>query len=205
MAGIENVTQEVRAALDAIHGSAPGSARVEALLSALTALRELRDHIAEWEPELITAARADGASWAALAPALGVASRQAAERRYLRLRPSATGETTGEQRVRAQRDRRAGERAVSSWARENSATLRQLAGQVSALENLPGPGRRHADRLQEALADNDPAALLSPMAKAQDHLGDDNAALAKRLTALTRRADEVRRDTISGRHSHDTS
>ncbi|MGW5746727.1 HSP18 transcriptional regulator, partial [Amycolatopsis sp. NPDC003861] len=53
------------------------------VLAALSGLRLLREHLASWEPELITAARAAGASWVALAPALGVASRQAAERRYL--------------------------------------------------------------------------------------------------------------------------
>src|SRR3954451_15992176 len=77
-------------------------------LAALTLLRHLREELAEWEPRLIAAARSHGASWIQLAPALGVASRQAAERRYLRLRPDDTGEaTTGEQRVRAERDRRA--------------------------------------------------------------------------------------------------
>ena len=93
----------------------------EQLLTALTGLRLLRDELAAWEPELITAARAVGASWVALAPALGVASRQAAERRYLRLQPSHTGEKTGEARVDAERGRRAGDRAVAEWARRNSA------------------------------------------------------------------------------------
>src|SRR4051812_4020457 len=60
----------------------------QAALTALTALRHLRDHLDGWEPQLVAAARADGASWAELAPAMGVASRQAAERRYLRIRRS---------------------------------------------------------------------------------------------------------------------
>src|SRR5690242_3298882 len=66
-------------------GPASGSAR---FLTALALLRELRAELATWEPDLIDAARRQGASWEQLAPALGVASRQAAERRYLRLRPS---------------------------------------------------------------------------------------------------------------------
>ncbi|MGH3881520.1 MAG: HSP18 transcriptional regulator, partial [Actinophytocola sp.] len=82
------------------------------VLAGLEVLRHLRDELAAWEPELITAAREQGTSWASIAPTLGVTSRQAAERRYLRLRPSATGEATGEERVRAERDRRAGDRAV---------------------------------------------------------------------------------------------
>ena len=55
--------------------SEPDAARAAVLLEALALLRGLREHIAGWEPELITAARAAGASWAQLAPALGVTSR----------------------------------------------------------------------------------------------------------------------------------
>jgi len=44
--------------------------------------------------ELIGAARAAGISWAELAPAMGVTSRQAAERRYLRVRRGAQDDAT---------------------------------------------------------------------------------------------------------------
>lgn len=77
-------------------------------------MRYLRDEIAAWEPELITAARSQGASW------------------------------------------------VSRWARDNSADLRELAGQVSAATG---------STMHEALADDDPSALLSPLADAQTRLG----------------------------------
>ncbi|MEV6785929.1 type III effector protein, partial [Streptomyces sp. NPDC051098] len=77
----------------------------EQALATLLLLRELRDRLAGWEPGLIEAARAAGASWADLAHPLGVASRQAAERRYLRVRPGSPG-STGEERVQATRDRR---------------------------------------------------------------------------------------------------
>ncbi|MFJ1828695.1 type III effector protein, partial [Streptomyces sp. NPDC088178] len=86
---------------------------------ALDALRLLRDvcrRLAVWEPALIEAARGAGASWADIAHPLGVSSRQAAERRYLRLCTGHLG-TTGEQRIQAVRDRRAADRAVSTWAR----------------------------------------------------------------------------------------
>lgn len=160
-------------------------APADQVLTALEVLRHLRDHLATWEPELITAARAAGASWAELAPALGVASRQAAERRYLRLRPSTTGETTGEGRVRAERDRRAGDRAVATWARENSASLRELAGQVSA---ATGPST-----VRDALGDDDPAALLTPLADAQADLATDHATLAARIGSITEHTDQLRR------------
>ncbi|MEU8222445.1 hypothetical protein AB0B82_07360, partial [Kribbella sp. NPDC048915] len=109
-----------------------------AVLAALTELRRVQDQLQAWEPLLIGAARERGASWAAIAPALGVASRQAAERRFLRLNPHATDPDgmTGEQRVQAARDRRAGERAVAQWARDNAARLRRLAAQITALDDL---------------------------------------------------------------------
>lgn len=160
------------------------AAPADKVVAALEVLRRLRDELATWEPELITAARDAGASWVELAPALGVASRQAAERRYLRLRPSSTGEATGEGRVRAERERRAGDRAVLLWARENSASLRELAGQVSA---AAGPGE-----VREALAGNDPAALLSPLANARQGL--DDTTLAARIESVTEHAAQLRRD-----------
>jgi hypothetical protein len=176
-----------------------GAAEYDRLLDALTALREVRDELAAWEPELINAARVKGASWATIAPTLGVASRQAAERRYLRLRPSVTGEATGEARVQAQRDRRAGDRAVTSWARANSSSLRQLAGQVSALDGLGKEAQEHADRVQEALGYDDAANLLSPLAAAQAHLAEDHAALAAELTAVAEHTGRLRRDAANTR------
>jgi hypothetical protein len=146
-------------------------------LAALILLRGLRDELATWEPHLIAAARDHGSSWAQLAPALGLASRQAAERRYLRLRPTDTdtASTTGEQRVQAERDRRAGDRAVIGWARDNAAALRSLAGRVSA----------HNTNVHTALADNDPAALIAPLTHAYQHMRHTHPDLAEEITALT--------------------
>src|SRR6476469_9646287 len=58
----------------------------EQAAAALLLLRELREQLAHWEPALIETAREAGAGWADLAHPLGVSSRQAAERRYLRVR-----------------------------------------------------------------------------------------------------------------------
>ncbi|UJW28244.1 HSP18 transcriptional regulator [Saccharothrix sp. AJ9571] len=175
---------------------AESGATQETLVEALVALRELREEISGWEPELISAARAQGVSWAALAPALGVASRQAAERRYLRLKPSASGEATGEGRVRAQRDRRAGERAVATWARENSGSLRRLAGQVSAVGGLDSES---AGRVRQALGDDDAAALLSPLAEANQQLQAGHQQLAAEVAAVTEHTARLRRDAIDSR------
>jgi hypothetical protein len=174
------------------------------LLAALSTLRELRDELAAWEPPLIAAARAVGASWAELAPALGVSSRQAAERRFLRLQPSGTeDQRTGEERVRDERDRRAGERAVAAWARHNSGTLRRLAGRISALEGLPAATQRHVDGVQVALGDDDASALLHPLAAAGSHLTATHAELAEQVRSVTDQLDQVRRDTRSQRAADD--
>ena len=177
---------------------------VASLLGALAALRKVRDQLAEWEPELIAAARAAGASWTALAPALGVASRQAAERRYLRLQPNGNGngELTREGRVRATRDRRAGERAVTAWARENSAELRQVAGQVSGLPGLSEAGQRDAELLHAELGGDDTSTLLQPLSTMQSYLSEEHSDLAGRIGALTANA-ERQRDDAASRRRHD--
>src|SRR4051812_9483562 len=149
---------------EAVEAARAGAADQDRLLSALAGLRVLREELARWEPELITAARAAGASWVALAPALGVASRQAAERRYLRLQPSNTGEKTGEARVDAERDRRAGDRAVADWARRNSVILRPLAGRGRALDGLRPPGQEGAERPRAAPGGDGPATPPPPPA-----------------------------------------
>ncbi|MEV7097769.1 HSP18 transcriptional regulator [Amycolatopsis sp. NPDC051045] len=196
-------TGALRRIQEVVTAARAGAADQDQVLTALAGLRLLREEVASWEPELITAARAAGASWVALAPALGVASRQAAERRYLRLQPSHTGEKTGEARVDAERDRRAGDRAVADWARRNSAILRRLAGQVSALDGLGPAAQASADRLGAALGDDDPATLLPPLAAAQRHLTGAHAGLAEQLGEISAHTDQLRRDAAGNRRSRD--
>ncbi|MFK0180619.1 type III effector protein [Streptomyces xanthochromogenes] len=168
-----------------------GRASAEQALAALLLLRELRDELAGWEPGLIEAARAAGSSWADLAGPLGVASRQAAERRYLRVRPGAPGET-GEQRVQATRDRRAADRTITAWARANAGELRQLAGQITALTDLPAHARTSLASLTDTLGDNDAARLIAPLADTRIHLEADHPDLAARVTTITNHAEQLR-------------
>ncbi|WP_405835264.1 type III effector protein [Streptomyces sp. NBC_01518] len=168
-----------------------GHASSEEALAALLMLRELREQLAGWEPGLIEAARAAGSSWADLAHPLGVASRQAAERRYLRVRPGTPG-TTGEQRVQATRSRRAADRTLTTWARANAADLRQLAGQITALTDLPAQAHTPLARLTEALADNDSANLIAPLTATHAHLKANHPDLADRIATLTHHADQLR-------------
>jgi hypothetical protein len=166
------------------------------LLVALAGLRRLRDQLTAWEPALIGAAREQGVTWMHLAPALGLASRQAAERRYLRLNPGDGAGTTREGRVQATRDRRSGDRAVAVWARDNAADLRRVAGQIAALsdqgEALDRPARDSVARVHAALGVDDAADLVAPLAEAGSALSSSHPDLAGRISALTASAAQVR-------------
>ncbi|MBT2392149.1 type III effector protein [Streptomyces sp. ISL-1] len=203
-AALDTIAQAVRTAQTPQSGPQPdsGQAGSEEALAALLLLRELRGQLAGWEPGLIEAAREAGASWADLAHPLGVASRQAAERRYLRVRPGTPG-ATGEQRVQATRNLRAADRTVTAWARDNAAGLRRLAGQITALTDLPAEARTPLARLEKALADNDAANLVDPLAATQAHLKAGYPELAARIDTITRRADRLRQDS-SGHRSTPT-
>ncbi|MFE5689661.1 type III effector protein [Streptomyces sp. NPDC056512] len=187
---LSTIDEAVRAAQTGGHPQ-DGQASADQALAALLLLRELRDQLAGWEPGLIEAARAAGSSWADLAHPLGVASRQAAERRYLRVRPGAPG-TTREQRVQATRSRRAADRTITIWARTNAAELRQLAGQITALTDLPAQAHAPLARLTEALADNDAANLIAPLADTHSHLKANHPDLAARIDTINRNDDRPR-------------
>ncbi|MER5201136.1 type III effector protein [Streptomyces sp. NPDC002755] len=192
-AALHTINEAVRTAHDAQTDAPPhdGPATADQARAALLLLRELREQLAGWEPGLIEAARAAGSSWADLAHPLGVASRQAAERRYLRVRPGTPG-TTGEQRVQATRNSRAADRTITTWARDNAAELRQVAGQITALTGLPAGSRTSLARLAEALADNDAANLVTPLADTHGHLKEHHPGLADRVAAITDHADQIR-------------
>ena len=191
----------IEAAVGSARSGTPANPDSEQFLLALALLRQVREQLAGWEPELIDAARASGASWAQLAPALGVASRQAAERRALRLRPGTSeAVTTGDQRVAAERGRRAEARAVDAWAREHSADLRVLAAQVGGLTGLPQGANAPMAALHEALGGPDAAALLAPLAGTRPHLGTGHGALATRIDAVADGAESVRADARARRH-----
>ncbi|GAB7031620.1 type III effector protein [Streptomyces sp. NPDC021749] len=183
-------------------GASPAveGSRAEQALASLLLLREVRERLATWETGLIETAREAGASWADLAEPLGVASRQAAERRYLRLRPGAAG-TTGEQRVKATRDRRAADRTVTAWARHNAADLRRLAGQIAALTDLPTAARTPLEELGQALGDSDAAQLVAPLTATRPHLQQRHPQLAARIDDLTRHTHRLRRNSDDQRRT----
>ncbi|MFJ4776678.1 type III effector protein [Streptomyces sp. NPDC088762] len=193
-AALEAIDNAVREAQSAGPATPPPGEGPEQALASLLLLREVREQLAGWESGLIETARQAGASWADLAGPLGVASRQAAERRYLRLRPG-PADTTGEQRVQAVRDRRAADRTVTVWARGNAADLRRLAGQITALTDLPAAAETSVRELNSALGRDDAAQLVGPLTAARDHLGPGHTELADRIDTLARHTRRLRRDS----------
>ena len=141
---------------------------------------------------------------ASAGPALGVASRQAAERRFLSPHPAwplhhAVQRNTGraatrEGRVRAERDRRAGSKAINRWANANTADLRRLAGQVTALTDLQREAADDIALIHQALADPDATALPALLAQARRHLGA-HPQLAGQIDAVEIQTEQIRRDT----------
>ncbi|MFI2303659.1 HSP18 transcriptional regulator [Actinacidiphila glaucinigra] len=188
LGAIDRAVREARAA-DAMPAP-PSDGDAEEAIASLLLLREVREQLAGWERGLIETARAAGASWADLAGPLGVASRQAAERRYLRLQPGAAG-STGEDRVRATRDRRAADRTVSAWARDNAADLCRLAAHVTGLTDLPPGARSAIADIDEALAHDDAARLMAPLAATCHHLQPGHPEVAARVDAVTRHAERL--------------
>ncbi|MEU9619548.1 hypothetical protein [Streptomyces sp. NPDC048155] len=171
-------------------------------LDALLLLRDVRRRLAAWEPSLIELAREAGASWAEIAHPLGVTSRQAAERRYLRLRTGPLG-TTGEQRVQAIRDHRAANRTIDVWARDNAADLRRLAGRITSLTGLPARSRAAVDELNEALGADDPARLIGPLSEARPHL-ENRRDLADRVDRVVQQVEDLRRHSARQRRGGST-
>ena len=77
---------------------------------------------------------------------------------------------------------------------ENTADLRRLAGQVTSLTDLDAAAGVDLDRLHEALADPDAAALPGLLAETRRH-PRAHPDLADRIDAVRSDADRVRRQT----------
>jgi hypothetical protein len=172
------------------------------LLDALVLLRRAQSGLADLEPILIAAARTAGVSWQALAPALGVASRQAAERRYLRSAAAPTDQpnATRDARVQAERDRRAGHRAVARWANDHTADLRRLTGQITALTDLDAGAGEALTKLHDALGGTDASALPALLAAIREHLRH-HPGLTDQIDTFTAHTDRIRQRLP--RHHHD--
>jgi len=125
-------------------------------LEGLALIEAARREVDDAERELIEAARAQGHGWAAIATALGLRSRQAAEQRWLRLR-ALDGRDPGPERAR-----RREQHSVDSRAGVEIARLRQAV--IAAYRQVRGP-----ELLKQTLAaaiDAPPGALFELATKA---------------------------------------
>ncbi|MGW4180417.1 type III effector protein, partial [Streptomyces rubiginosohelvolus] len=76
-------------------------------------------------------------------------------------------------------------RTTAAWARHNAADLRRLAGQITALTDLPAAARHPLSELHTALAHDDPADIIAPLTATRPHLATAHPDLAARLDTLT--------------------
>ena len=109
--------------------SQPAKDRDE-LLAALAGLAALRRELDEVERDLIQDARDAGVSWAGLAKALGLASRQAAEQRMLRLQGERKRDPGWARSSRARR--READIGLDDLARAADAAHRELRARTGA-------------------------------------------------------------------------
>ncbi|MCY0947288.1 hypothetical protein [Streptomyces antarcticus] len=174
----EEAIASVLAALGgyAAQGQEPPEVPAEDVLAALSQTDEARQRLDSRELRLITAARARGASWQAVADALGLATRQAAEGRALRLERGA--QTDRGRDVASQRLDKARGRAAEAWCVENADRVREVAEQIydtagawglGSLEHAGVRGTLHG--IGEFLAtDADPVRLVGLLSSARYHL-----------------------------------
>jgi hypothetical protein len=149
---------------------AAGGSEASEVLAALAALPAVRRDLDRVERELIEAARDLGVAWPAIAQALGLASRQAAEQRWLRL---SGGTSRDPVRVRtARREQRNVDVASGERLVELRRAARALARRIEADRDWD---RRHpraalARATLTAALDAPPSGLFSLCANAVDDL-----------------------------------
>lgn len=80
----------------------------------------------------------------------------------------------------------------AAWYQEHAAALRQLAGTITALPDLPATATDALTALRTALGDSDPARLLSPLAETGPHLRIVHPDLADRVSDIGRHVRQMR-------------
>ncbi|MGW7313158.1 hypothetical protein [Streptomyces sp. NPDC054865] len=139
---------EIARSYDRVLARAQGKLHPEAtdtdVLAALHVVRMLREKLDADELALTGLARTMKITWARIAVAQGVRSRQSAERRYLQLSKARPGATQNE-RVEATREQRR-RRAELDWALDHAPAIHALALSLAAVPNL----QERADDSREA-------------------------------------------------------
>ncbi|MFB6755483.1 hypothetical protein ACFCX6_31725 [Streptomyces sp. NPDC056353] len=174
----------VRAAADGYgvpDGQEPPEVPAGDVLAALTQLDEARAALDTLERDLTRAARDRGASWEAVAHALGLASRSSAESRFVRLERAAAT-YRGDRHPEKHRAERARDRIGAAWSRANEARLRAAVWSLACLNDQ-----------WPQLARNAPAEQLATW-----HRELDGPALAERLRGLQLILDAYGHDLPAG-------
>ncbi|MFE3143379.1 hypothetical protein [Streptomyces scopuliridis] len=125
------------------------------VLAALTMLDDARARLDALEHDLLRAARSRDASWATVAGALGLSTRQSAESRALRLERSRKAFSDGRD-VAAQRADRTRQRNADAWLVAHEERIRTVCGQIvdttAAWPHLTSNPLARVHRLAAALA-----------------------------------------------------
>lgn len=150
----------------------PGEEAPEVLaddvLAALTMMDDARARLDALERDLLRAARSRDASWATVAGALGLSTRQSAESRALRLERSQNGSDGRD--VAAQRADRARQRNTDAWLAAHEERIRTVCSQIidatPAWPHLTGNPLARVHRLAATLASGaGPAHLADRLAE----------------------------------------
>jgi hypothetical protein len=182
MTRVDKLEQDLRTLVTAAQADDP-----EAALDALPLLRAIRDRTDATERALIESARSGGTSWAGIARALGLGTRQAAEQRYLRL----TGEPSRD--IAPTRETRQRQRSVDTQHGPAIAHLRATARtllrriEADAAWDDRFPRAALARDTLKLAADAPPGALFSLATSVIDDL-----APARLLEPIGTAADEMR-------------
>ncbi|MFF4234051.1 hypothetical protein [Streptomyces sp. NPDC001820] len=138
------------------------------LLAGLLVIRALREKLVTDERRFIAEARRRRITWARLASAMELGSRQAAERRYLQLRTDldelAGSRLTQSERVEHARDQR-DRRSERAWAIKHAHEIRALAHRLLAVPDLQERADRSANAQksnERSLRDAEAAGLPAP-------------------------------------------
>ncbi|MBT1187242.1 hypothetical protein HET69_25400 [Streptomyces sp. CJ_13] len=174
---------EIARGYDRIQLRAQGQLQPDAtetdILAALLVIRALREKLDADELALMTLARTKRITWARMATALGMKSRQSAERRHLQLtkarpRPDGTVDTrTQNDRVEAHREQRR-RKAELDWALNNAQAIGSLATRLGGLSDL----QQRADGSREARL----MAAISVPTKASSPAGSDGGIENRQMT-----------------------
>lgn len=179
----------------------PGEVPAEDILAALAHMDQAREHLDTMELRLIKEARGRGVSWQRLAEAQGLATRQSAETRALRLERGAQlrGRDVASQRLEKARDR-----AADAWCHEHEHRVREVSERLFDtssgwdLESIGGTARVDLHAIGELLAsDGSPVALVQRLESVRYHLAPHSGEAPEPTGKQAASASQARTDLVA--------